>query len=79
MNESDDETTDSVVMGYVRLGVFAKNSIDVNNMNGVLTFQAVGRSVTFHIVKPMADISCMSLKIPCTWIDLSNRDIVMLF
>ncbi|KAI9033973.1 hypothetical protein CLU79DRAFT_714792 [Phycomyces nitens] len=39
----------------VRLGIFAKNSIDVNNMKGVLAMQVVGRRVFFYIVILMYD------------------------
>ncbi|KAG0162143.1 hypothetical protein DFQ30_003095 [Apophysomyces sp. BC1015] len=39
----------------VRLGIFAKNSIDVNNMKGVLAMQVIGRRVFFYIVILMYD------------------------
>ncbi|ORZ16317.1 hypothetical protein BCR42DRAFT_33741 [Absidia repens] len=45
----------SIAKDLVQLGVFAKNCIDVHNMKAVLTFQAIGRKVTFFITKLMGD------------------------
>lgn len=39
----------------VRLGIFAKNFIDVNNVKGVLAMQMIGRRVFFYIVILMCD------------------------
>ncbi|CAO3633350.1 unnamed protein product [Cunninghamella echinulata] len=39
----------------VKLGVFSKNSIDIDSMNAVLTFQTIGRHITFYITKLMEE------------------------
>ncbi|CAO3654370.1 unnamed protein product [Cunninghamella echinulata] len=49
------EKHDNLSKDLARVGVFSKNAIDISNMNGVLGFQAVGRSVTFFISKLVAD------------------------
>ncbi|CAO3626379.1 unnamed protein product [Cunninghamella blakesleeana] len=45
----------SINKDLARVGIFCKNSIDVNNMKGVLGFQAVGRNITFYISKLVSD------------------------
>ncbi|KAI8379123.1 uncharacterized protein BYT42DRAFT_613454 [Radiomyces spectabilis] len=60
----------------VHLGIFAKNSIDVNNIKGVLVMQVIGHRVFFYIVSLMYnDIYVMfeiaQLLIPAKISDLS--------
>ncbi|KAI8374600.1 uncharacterized protein BYT42DRAFT_496094, partial [Radiomyces spectabilis] len=45
----------SVARYLFRLGIFAKNAIDLNNMKGCLVFQSVGRHTFFYLVTLLHD------------------------
>lgn len=44
-----------VARDLIRLGIFAKNSIDLNNMKGCLVFQSIGRHTFFYLVTLLND------------------------
>ncbi|KAG0162539.1 hypothetical protein DFQ28_001111 [Apophysomyces sp. BC1034] len=52
-----------IAKDLVRLALFAKNSIDVHNLHGVLVFQVIGRHAFFYLVNLLSDALYIMLEI----------------
>ncbi|CAO3607412.1 unnamed protein product [Cunninghamella blakesleeana] len=53
--QSEASNHHSINKDLIRLGIFSKNSIDINNVKGVLSMHIVGQNITFYLTKLLYD------------------------